>query len=479
MRATLPIFGQSSPSASVTPDRIEPEAFRGRAAVVTLGCAKNQVDSEVMLGVFARAGYELVSQVEEADVVVVNTCGFLESSVRESLDCILDVSELKTAGRLRKLIVSGCLVERYRGELASELPEVDAFLTTDQLISVGDAADGPVGELFRSAARPYFLYDDTTPRVLSHVGHSAYVKVSEGCDRPCSFCIIPKIRGAMRSREIASVVREVQQLEQEGVREVNLVAQDLTDFGRDRKSEGLTDLLQALAVQTSIDWIRLLYAYPLGIDASLLRTIVDLPSVCSYLDFPLQHSSERILRDMRRPLGKYTPRKMLELIRAVAPEIEMRTTFIVGFPGETEEDVRDLEDFIREGQFTSVGIFEYSQEEGTPAGGRSDQISSQEKQARREHLMFVQQEMVTAKLDALIGSRHRVLIEGKHEETELLLVGRAAFQAPEVDGQVIINDLSCDVPQDSSRLIGTFAEVEMTERAGYDLVGQVVSLEAQ
>jgi len=282
----------------------------------------------------------------------------------------------------------------------------------------------------------------------------------------------------MRSREIASVVREVQQLVQGGVREVNLVAQDLTDFGRDRKSGGLTELLQALAVKTSIDWIRLLYAYPLGIDEPLLRTIVDSPSVCSYLDFPLQHSSERILRDMRRPLGKFSPRKMLELVRSVAPEIEMRTTFIVGFPGETEKDVQDLEDFIREGQFTSVGIFEYSQEEGTPAGERTDQISSEEKQARREHLMFVQQEMVTAKLNALVGSRHRVLIEGSHEETELLLVGRAAFQAPEVDGQVIINDFSCDMPQDIASLVGTFAQVEMTERAGYDLVGHVVSVEA-
>jgi len=474
---TLPIVGDSTaagcsrtPSLNVTRDDSGrgPDEFRGRAAVVTLGCAKNQVDSEVMLGVLRNRGYEIVSDLSTADVAVINTCGFLESAIRESLDCILEVSEYKTKGRLRRLIVAGCLVERFKSDLHAELPEVDSFITTDDLLKVGEVADGAAAILLDKAARPYFLYDDTMPRYLSSRGHSAYVKVAEGCNRPCTFCIIPKIRGAMRSRPIESVVREVVELGAQGVREINLVAQDLTSYGRDLKAGGLTELLQRLDESRAVAWIRLLYAYPIGIDAELLRAIADLPSVCEYLDLPLQHASERVLRDMQRPVGRYAPRSIVELIRTTAPELKLRTTFIVGFPGEQESDVDELEAFIRAGHFSSVGVFTWSPEPGTPAHDMPNQVSEEVKQARRERIMLAQQEVNEGWLQSLIGSTIEVLVEGAHEETELLISARARFQAPEVDGTVIINDIADGA---EAPLPGTIGSVEITETAGYDLIG--------
>lgn len=452
---------------------VEPRAFQGRAAVITLGCAKNQVDSEVMLGVLKNSGFELVPDVAEADVAIVNTCGFLESAVKESVDCILDVSELKTSGRLRQLIVAGCLVSRYKGDLAKTLPEVDHFLTTEEILKVGVVAGGSVVEdVLDKAARPYFLYDDSMPRCLSTRSHTAYVKIAEGCDRPCTFCIIPKIRGKMRSRSIDSVVREVQELGQQGVQEVNLVAQDLTSYGADHKEGGLVELLQALSAADAVKWIRLLYAYPIGTEAVLLDTIRKLPNVCNYIDIPLQHSSERVLKEMRRPLGRFSPRKLVEFIRSHAPEIQIRTTFIVGFPGETEEDVADLEAFIRDGHFTSVGIFCYSKEQGTPAGEMKNQVAKRTQESRRKRLMKAQQEVVGEKLQSFVGQTLDVLIEGLHEETELLLTGRTAFQAPEVDGVVLINDIEPELGEITPGRIG---RVEITEVAGYDLIGTLIS----
>ena len=448
-------------------------SFRGRAAMVTLGCAKNQVDSEVMLGVLRNHGYEIVTDLASADVAVVNTCGFLESSVKESIDAVLDAAEYKSTGRLRKLIVAGCMVERYKGDLRQTLPEVDSFLLTGDLLKVGEAADGGVGAALNDAGRPYFLYDDTMPRQLSTQRHTAYVKVAEGCNRPCTFCIIPKIRGAMRSRTIDSVVKEVVDLGAQGVREINLVAQDLTSYGKDLSQGSLPELLRALDGARAVDWIRLLYAYPIGIDEALLDSIVELPSVCNYLDLPLQHASEDVLRNMKRPLGRYSPRHVAEFIRTRAPQIVMRTTFIVGFPGETEKDVDELEAFIREGHFLNVGIFTYSPEEGTPSHDMKGHLSQQEKDARRERLMLAQQEVAGRSLSGYLGKRLPVLVEGAHEDTDLLLSGRAEFQAPEVDGVVIINDIE---GEDSSIPIGTIREVEITEVSGYDLVGTVKSL---
>jgi ribosomal protein S12 methylthiotransferase len=316
-----------------------------------------------MIGVLRNSGFEIVNELSRADVAVVNTCGFLESAVKESIDCVLEISELKRAGSIRRLLVAGCMVERYKGDIRKALPEVDAFVALDGLMSVGQLAQGAddaLVDILNEGARPYFLYDDTMPRHLASQPHMAYVKISEGCNRPCAFCIIPQIRGAMRSRSIDSITREVTALGAQGVKEINLVAQDLTAFGSDRGLERLVDLLRSLDATKAVRWIRLLYAYPVGVDDELLKAIVELPTVCNYLDVPLQHASERVLKAMKRPIGRFGSRRFVEFVRANAPEIKMRTTFIVGFPGETEEDIADLERFVAEGHFESVGVFTYS-----------------------------------------------------------------------------------------------------------------------
>jgi len=479
MAKSLSVFKEggacdASPALHLTHSdgKLLPRKFRGRAAVVTLGCAKNQVDSEVMLGVLEKSGFEIVNDLSVADVAVVNTCGFLESAVKESIDCILDVAEHKKTGQLKKLIMAGCAVERYKGNIRQELPEVDEFLAINDLLQVGEAASGKVSKLLDQASRPYFLYDDTMPRHLSTLSHTAYVKISEGCNRPCTFCIIPKIRGEMRSRSIESVLREVQELGSRGVKEVNLIAQDLTNFGVDHKSGNLTQLLTQIDQTKAVDWVRLLYAYPIGIDQELLRTMVGLESVCNYLDLPLQHSSERVLKEMKRPIGRYAARRMLDFIKKTAPEIALRTTFIVGFPGETEEDIRDLESFVSEGHFSSVGVFTYSQEAGTPAAVLSDQVDDQTKKERRERVMLAQKKALTPKLQSMLGAELEVLVEGVHPETELLLTARTYFQAPEVDGSVIINEVDPKLPQIKE---GAFAKVVISEVAEYDLIGRLVA----
>lgn len=477
----LPIDdGQSSRCSSVAVNINEPRpldgtvAFSGRAAVVTLGCAKNQVDSEVMIGVLRNSGFEIVNDLKRADVAVVNTCGFLESAVKESVDCVLELSELKRSGSLRRLLVAGCMVERYKGDIRKALPEVDSFIALDGLLSVGQAAlgtDDSLRDILHEGARPYFLYDDTMPRHLASQRHMAYVKVSEGCNRPCAFCIIPQIRGAMRSRTIESIAREVQALGAQGVREINLVAQDLTSFGAD-KGERLVDLLRQLDASKAAAWIRLLYAYPVGVDDELLSAIVELPTVCDYLDVPLQHSSEEVLRAMKRPIGRFGSRRFVEYVRATAPAIKLRTTFIVGFPGETEDDIKDLEAFVADGHFESVGVFTYSPEPGTAAHDLTGQIPEKEKRARRDRVMLAQQKVRVARNQEYIGKRIEVLVEGPHEETDMLLSARTRFQAPEVDGSVLINDVAEGLGGVESGHLGA---VEITEISGYDLVGTLVS----
>jgi len=451
--------------------------FSGNAAVVTLGCAKNQVDSEIMLGVLKNTGFQIVSDVSQAEVLIVNTCGFLESSVKESIDCVLDVSELKKTARLRKLIVAGCAVERFKGDLKEALPEADYFLTPDQLLSVGEAAQGTFQEVLNAASRPYFLYDEEMPRQVSTESFTAYVKISEGCNRPCTFCVIPSIRGKMRSRRPSSIIKEIEALGNAGVREINIVAQDLTSYGLDLTSDdsskkvSLAGLLKELSTINSVSWIRLLYAYPVGVTEELLKTITQSKNICNYFDIPLQHSSESVLALMKRPLGKFSPRNIVAFIKETAPEIKIRTTFIVGFPGETVDDVEDLAQFLREGHFSNVGIFTYSKEEGTPSYELSGHISEEEKQRRRDYLMGIQQEVVAKELESYIGKVITVLVEGTHEETELLWVGRAEFQAPEVDGQVIINDIEGD-PLNLEK--GAMISVQITEISGYDLIGKAL-----
>lgn len=478
----LPIGDAKSESCcSVAVNISEPQeleggkSFVGRAAVVTLGCAKNQVDSEVMTGVLRNTGFEIVNDLRHADVAVVNTCGFLESAVKESVDCVLELSELKKSGSLRRLLVAGCMVERYKGDIRKALPEVDSFIALDGLLSVGQAAlgrDDSLRDILHEGARPYFLYDDSMPRHLSSKRHMAYVKVSEGCNRPCAFCIIPQIRGSMRSRTIDSIAREVSALGAQGVREINLVAQDLTAYGTDGDKGRLVDLLRKLDDSRAVSWIRLLYAYPVGVDNELLAAIQELPSVCEYLDVPLQHASEDVLKNMKRPIGRYGSRRFVEYVRSQAPGIKLRTTFIVGFPGETENDVAELEKFVEEGHFESVGVFTYSPEQGTDAFAMNDQISEKEKRARRDRIMLAQQKIRIQRNEEYIGRELEVLVEGTHEETEMLLSARARFQAPEVDGSILINDVHEGLGEVSA---GHLGRVRVTEVSGYDLVGTLVA----
>jgi ribosomal protein S12 methylthiotransferase len=471
---------QSGSCSSVAVNISEPQnveggrAFAGRAAIVTLGCAKNQVDSEVMIGVLRNTGFEIVNELAHADVAVVNTCGFLESAVKESVDCVLELSELKKSGSLRRLLVAGCMVERYKGDIRKALPEVDSFIDLDGLLGVGQAAlgaDEALRDILHEGARPYFLYDETMPRHLASKRHMAYVKVSEGCNRPCAFCIIPQIRGSMRSRSVESIVREVQALAAQGVREMNLVAQDLTAFGGDRGDSRLVDLLRAIDSTKAAAWVRLLYAYPVGVDDELLRAIVELPSVCNYLDVPLQHASETVLKNMKRPIGRFGSRRFVEYVRQTAPEIKLRTTFIVGFPGETEADIADLESFVKDGHFESVGVFTYSPEPGTGAYDLQGQISEKEKRARRDRIMLAQQKVRVQRNQEYVGKELEVLVEGPHEETDLLLSARARFQAPEVDGSVLVNDIGEGLGEIPA---GHLGRVLVTEVSGYDLVGTLL-----
>ncbi|MDD2942760.1 MAG: 30S ribosomal protein S12 methylthiotransferase RimO [bacterium] len=464
--------------------------YAGNVAIVTLGCAKNQVDSEVMLGAFAQKGFQVVSELPLADVIVVNTCGFLQSAVEEGVDRILEAAEFKKTGRCRKLIVAGCMVERYRDKLLAEFPEVDRFLSTDELLKVANdeiTSDDCLSE----ARRPYFLYDELMPRALSDAGSSAYLKISEGCDRPCTFCIIPKIRGSFRSRKPESVIAEARNLLASGVREINLVGQDLTAYGADfagpgkasvsTGDSGLLSLLEMLGNLQSVDpyWVRLLYAYPVGVTERLVQMLQENTSICSYLDLPLQHISSAVLKRMQRPLGARGTRGLIENIRRQAPAVALRTTFIVGFPGETDEDVEELLQFINEGHFMHVGIFTYSQEEEAKAFTFDQQVDEDVKEERRAMLMEAQQAVVERRLEEYVGKRLRVLVEGTHEESDLLLVGRSEFQAPETDGVVIINEIAEELEQGedgsgSPDFSGRFCEVEVTEVAGYDLVATIV-----
>lgn len=441
-------------------------SYKGNACIVTLGCAKNQVDSEIMLGALKSSGFEITNDLNNADVVIVNTCGFLESSIKESIDCVLKVAELKKKARLRRLIVAGCMVERFKGDLRESLPEVDYFLTPDQLLLAAKAAQGEFVEILNEASRPYFLYSDETPRILSTASYFAYVKISEGCNRPCTFCAIPGIRGKMRSRSIESICREVQSLADSGVREVNLVAQDLTAFGQDN-NEDLISLLDKLESVQKLSWIRLLYTYPLGITEKLVNKIKNNSKIVPYIDIPLQHSSEKILKMMKRPIGQYSPRNIVDRLEGLS----IRTTFIVGFPGETEEDIEDLASFIKESRFSSVGIFTYSKEEGTPSFKLSGHLPQKEKERRCEYLMLVQKEVIKDLNQSYIGQIIPVIFEGEHEESDLLFVGRSEFQAPEVDGQIILNEIQCEVPT-----LGEIVPVKITDVMGYDLVGSVVAL---
>ena len=430
----------------------------------SLGCPKNLVDSEMMLGLIARDGAEVVLDPEAADVLIVNTCGFIGDAKKESIDSILDLARLKQTDPAKRLVVAGCLVQRYGTELETALPEIDAFVGTGdftrlpQIIGGNGRADA---QAYGGAA--HLLPDVAIPRVRTGQFFSSYLKVSEGCDHRCSFCIIPKIRGRHESRSIHSIVQEAAALAADGVIELNLIAQDLTAYGRDRgDGSSLCALLRALVRVDGLRWIRLLYTYPRYINDELLDTIAGEEKICPYIDMPLQHISDRMLQRMRRERDGAAVRRLLDRIRRRVPGVALRTAFIVGFPGETEAEFAELLQFVREAHFERVGVFRYSQEEGTAAASFDRQVPEAVKRHRRDALMRAQAEVSTAHNRQLVGSEQDVLVCGEDERGRGY--GRLATQAPEIDGVVYLR---------GQATAGTIARVRITRAHTYDVHGQI------
>ncbi len=441
-----------------------------RLGLISLGCAKNLVDSEVMLGHLAARGWTFVRDPRQADVLVINTCSFIGPAREESIQAILEAAQYKKTGRLQRLIVAGCLVQRYAQELQRELPEVDAFVGLDQLDRIIEAADpraaSPAVEL-PVWSRSSYLYDDRVPRRRATPHWTAYVKIAEGCDHTCSFCAIPAFRGSFRSRQPDSILREARRLAQEGVREINLIAQDSSHYGRDlQRKDGLAQLLEELDRIDLLRWIRVHYLYPNTITERLIETMARAQRVVDYVDMPLQHADPDILRRMRRGGSADSHLKLLSRMREAMPAVALRSTFIVGFPGESELEFEALLEFVRTVRFDHLGVFTYSHEDGTSAFGLEDDVPEALKQERRDRLMECQQKIAFERNHEWLHRRVEVLVEGAHADTEHLLVGRMKTQAPDVDGQVLIHEGLAEP--------GEFVTVELGETAGYDLVGRIV-----
>jgi ribosomal protein S12 methylthiotransferase len=443
---------------------------------VSLGCPKNRVDTEVMLGHTAEAGHQLVAAPESAEVIVVNTCGFIGEAKQESIDAILEMARHKQAGTCKRLVVTGCLSQRYPKELASEMPEVDQFLGTDEVGAIAKAISGTLQRL-SVVDTPAYLYDDAAPRRRSQAPHSAYVKIAEGCDRPCAFCIIPKLRGPQRSRAPESVLREVRELVASGTREICLVAQDLTTYGTDlpdadsATAPRLATLLRQLAAVDGLGWIRLHYAYPSACTDELLDAIGGESRVAKYLDVPIQHVDTGVLKAMRRGYGERQVRDLVARFRQRVPNGTFRTTFIAGHPGETDAAFQSLCDFVREAELDHVGIFNFSREEGTVAAMLPKRVPQKEIDARRRELLRIQREVSKKKLRAMRDRTLRVLVEGQSDESEYLLMGRHEGQAPEIDGQVYLSL----PPEAIAPIAGTFVEARVTHSAEYDLAAEIIN----
>ena len=447
-----------------------------KVGFISLGCPKNLVDSEVMMGELAREGYEITRDASEADTLVVNTCGFIDAAKKESIDAILEAARLKSEGKCTRLVVAGCLVERYRDELRAEIPEVDAFIGTSQVGDITKVADEkvnarqlPVLPLGNQTAT--YLYDESTPRVLATPGHFAYVKIAEGCDRPCAFCFIPQMRGHFRSRRFGSVVAEAKRLAEQGVKELVLVAQDSSRYGEDLgEQDALAALMRELCRLEGVEWVRVMYTYPTHISDAFLDALAEEPKAVKYLDMPLQHASQNVLRLMKRGGNRASLERLIERVRARVPGIAVRTTFIAGFPGETDADFEELLAFIKSVEFDRVGVFTYSDEEGTPAFELPDKVDAKVAKKRRDRLMREQSRISLRRNRARVGQTVRVLFEGASEETDLLWQGRMETQAPEIDGCVLIND----APEGCAPSPGDFVNVRITEAQQYDLVGAIV-----
>ncbi len=476
-----------------------PKSASVKVGFVSLGCPKNLVDSEVMMGMLSQAGAELVPQAEDADVIVVNTCSFIESAQQESVNTILEMGRHKS-GKARKLVVAGCLVERFREEIQKNIPEVDAVVGTGELENILSAAgikapqisdspfriltSRPEGDARAAQGRfsretwdgaisdlPNYLYDEGTPRVLATPRSTAYIKIAEGCDHPCSFCIIPQLRGKFRSRRFESVIAEAERLARSGVREITLIGQDTTCYGEDfGLKDGLALLLEKLAAIEDLRWVRFLYAYPNKITGRLLETIAAHEKICSYVDVPLQHASAATLKRMKRGGSAEIFLRTIEKMRRTIPDVTVRTSFIVGFPGETDKEFEELCDFVREAEFDWMGSFAYSDQDGATAFSLEDKVSPREIERRRKHLMQIQKGISKRKKKALRGREFDVLLEGVSEESDLLLEGRSPMHAPEIDGKLYI----ADVPEGINPVPGEFYRCEITETHDYDLVARII-----
>ena len=440
---------------------------RYTVSLVSLGCPKNLVDAEVMLGHLPVERFSIITDESAADIIIVNTCAFIRDAQEESVETILEVADYKKKGRCKLLIVSGCMPQRYQKELEKELPEVDFFMGTADAPRIVELLDrhlegGPQQEI----GLPDYLYDHTTPRVTSSPYYSAYVKIAEGCANHCSYCVIPSIRGTLRSRTIESVVAETKRLVDNGVKEINLIAQDVTAFGAEHgNGPELPALLRELVKIEGLVWLRLLYAYPDGITDELLDLIAAEEKICNYLDLPIQHIDDRILAAMNRRVDESDIRALLQRIRTRIPEMTLRTSLIVGFPGESDAQFRKLLAFVEEGHFERLGAFRYSREDGTPAAQLDNQVPERTKQARVKRLMKAQARVSLKKNLALKGRIEPTLIEGYSEETELLLRGRSVRQAPDVDGQVYITSGQADV--------GDIVNLKITDSSEHDLIGEI------
>jgi len=444
-----------------------------KVGFISLGCPKNLVDSEVMMGILARNGYELTARAGEADVLVVNTCSFIAPAQKESVETILEMAEYKKFGRAQKLIVAGCLVERNRSEILEQIPEVDAVIGTGEVERILEAVRGELSAA--SAAPQTFLYHDLTPRILTTPRHSAYIKIAEGCDHPCSFCIIPQLRGKFRSRRFESVVREAENLAQAGVREVTLIGQDTTSYGEDLGlRDGLPLLLERLGEVEGLHWVRFLYCYPNRVTPRLLETIACSPRVAKYMDMPLQHASRNVLARMKRGSSGEAFLRLVERIRGTIPGVALRTSFIVGFPGETEADFRELCEFVRAAEFDWMGVFCYSDEETSQSFALDGKVDEEMIVERRERLMAIQKKISRKRLRRFLGRRVEALVEGASKESELVWEARLEGMAPEIDGKLFLNDIQTE-DGDVARP-GEIATVEIVETHDYDLVGRVVAI---
>ena len=492
------------------PPTQSPDAPPKKIGFVSLGCPKNLVDSEVMMGLLARAGAEITPRAEEADVIVVNTCSFIDAAKQESVDAILEMAQHKRSaanpgGKVRKLIVAGCMVERYRNDIQKNIPEVDAIVGTGELESIlraagiAETSGDPAIEIsmpFRIlnsrpeaisreragrfsraewqgaiADLPNYLYDERTPRLLATPRHSAYIKIAEGCDHPCSFCIIPQLRGKFRSRRFESVIAEAERLVANGAREVTLIGQDTTCYGEDLgMKDGLPLLLERLAQIEDLRWIRFLYAYPNKITPQLFETIAAYPSLCSYIDVPLQHASATVLKRMKRGGSAEIFLKSIERMRRTIPGLTLRTSFIVGFPGESEQEFRELCDFVRAAKFDWMGVFGYSDEEGASAHELPGKLSRAEIDDRRRELMRIQQRISKRNKNMLVGERFKLLLEGESSESDWLWEGRTEMHAPEIDGKVFVSDFGPH-PQPGA---GEFHDCEIIEAHDYDLIAKLI-----